>query len=428
MLHDRDHKNLWHATATPAPATTALSCDLTADVTIVGGGYTGLSAALHAAEAGLKAVVLEAREIGHGGSGRNVGLVNAGLWIMPNDLVAKLGQDRGTRLIEALGNGPALVFELIERFGIDCESLNNGSLHLGVGASGLKELQERESQWRALGAPVSLLDKNATAELVGSHAFEGALLDKRAGAIQPLSYAHGLAHAALSLGAAIHTQSPVHSASREGDCWKVKTASGSVTSPWLINATNAYSRLVPGFAFEDQQKELTLLPFFQLATAPLPGDMARRILPERHACWDTRTVLTSLRMDRAGRMIFGGVGALDGPSAATQKAFTRRTIQKLFPFIGTIRFEHFWHGQIGMTDDALPKFHRYGPNAVGVNGFNGRGLAPGTVFGKALARMIAHGEDMILPEADLGREPLSGAKTAFYKMGSHVSHMLAARF
>lgn len=427
MLGDTHHRNLWSLTARPAPRTAELHGEISADVAVIGAGYTGLSTALHLGQAGKSVAVLEAHEIGHGGSGRNVGLVNAGLWIMPDTLIETQGEKWGTKLITALGNGPAAVFSIIEQFGIDCEAVHNGTLHLGRGAPGYRELGERERQWRALGAPVRRLGKAETATLVGTEAFEGALLDERAGTVQPLGYARGLAEAAQAAGARIFTRTPAIAARHENGRWRIETPAGAVAASWVVAATNAYSSLIPGYPFAAQQREVTLLPYFQFATEPLPAAAAARILPHRQGCWDTRKVLTSIRMDKAGRLIFGSVGALDALSTGTQRGFARRTLKKLFPFLPDVRFEHFWHGQIGMTQDALPKFHRYGPNAIGVNAFNGRGIAAGTVFGRAMAEYIAEGQEMILPETPIGSAPLSRAKTEFYKMGSQLLHFVSAR-
>jgi glycine/D-amino acid oxidase-like deaminating enzyme len=428
MLSDRGHSNLWWRTAPQAPPTPNLSADTRADVVVIGGGYTGLSTALHLAELGLDAVVLEAREIGHGGSGRNVGLVNAGMWVKPQDLVATMGGDWGARLIAALGGGPQLVFELIERFWIACEAERQGTLHLASDAAGYADIGAREAQWQALGAPVVRLGREAAAELTGTAAFQGGLLDRRAGTIQPLAYARGLAAAALSLGARVHAGSPVIAAERNGGRWLLRTPGGTVDAQWVVVATNAYGGLVPGAPFAAHGRELTMLPYFQFATTPLPADVARRILPQRHGCWDTRTVMTSFRMDREGRLVFGSVGSVDAMSMATQRAFAARSIRRLFPFVGPFELEHGWHGQIGMTADHLPKFHRLGENVIGVDGFNGRGIAPGTVFGRGMARLIARGEPMVLPESPIGTAPLGALMTMAYRAGSQLLHLAGARF
>ena len=209
MRDDPRSHGLWEHSAPPAPPTANLNDRLAADVVVIGAGYTGLSAALHLAEAGASAVVLEAVEVGFGCSGRNVGLVNAGLWLMPDALISQLGEVYGVRLLELLGEAPSLVFGLIEKHAISCEVARSGTLHCAVGAKGLAELEERARQWKARGAPVHLLDQSQTAQTVGTDAYAGSLLDLRAGTIQPLAYARGLAGAAIKAGARIFTSSPV---------------------------------------------------------------------------------------------------------------------------------------------------------------------------------------------------------------------------
>ncbi|MCB2123616.1 MAG: FAD-binding oxidoreductase, partial [Rhodobacteraceae bacterium] len=151
-------QNLWRMTCGPALNLAPLAGDTTADVAVIGGGFTGLSAALHLAEAGARVVVLEAETVGHGGSGRNVGLVNAGLWTPPDEVEAALGSEEGAALNRALAAGPDLVFDLIARHGIECEAVRNGTLHLAHNASGLRDLQSRHAQQARRGAPVRLLD------------------------------------------------------------------------------------------------------------------------------------------------------------------------------------------------------------------------------------------------------------------------------
>ncbi|WP_029039889.1 NAD(P)/FAD-dependent oxidoreductase [Cucumibacter marinus] len=427
MLNDRGHNNLWLRTSRENDDHSALNRDETADVAIIGAGYTGLSTALHLAERGLKPVVVEAAGIGHGGSGRNVGLVNAGMWVKPMDLIETQGEEWGHRLISALGDGPRLVFDLIERFDMACEPLQNGTLHLAVGDKGLSELRDRETQWQALGAPVNLLDAGETASLTGTNAFPGALHDARAGTVQPLAYARGLARAATEAGAQIFTHSPATRVEKRNGQWRVQTPGGVVKATWLVVATNAYADPAQPGLLAAPMQELTILPFFQFATAPLPEDIARRILPERHGCWDTRMILTSLRRDQDNRLIFGSVGSLEMWSDAAQQAFARRTLKQLFPFLGEISFEAKWQGQIGMTKSHLPRFHMFAEKAIGVCGFNGRGIAPGTVFGKQMAAYIAGGEELALPLTPVEPAGLARQRTLFYRLGSCAAHLVSAR-
>ena len=145
MLNDPRSHGLWEKTAPQPPVTAPLTGSVQADVVVVGGGYTGISSALHLAEAGSRVVLLEAKEIGFGGAGRNVGLINAGMWVMPDDLPGELGDIHGERLLDLLGNAPKLVMELIDKHGIACELERNGTLHCAVGPEGLmNEIDEGE--------------------------------------------------------------------------------------------------------------------------------------------------------------------------------------------------------------------------------------------------------------------------------------------
>ena len=268
---------LWEKTAPPAPPTVRLEGDVECDVAIVGAGFTGLSAALHAAEGGATAVVLDGAEIGFGGSGRNVGLVNAGMWVMPDELPRVLGEKHGDALLKLLGDAPRAVFDLVDKHRIACEAERSGTLHCAVGARGLAELEQRERQWRARGAPVRLLGKAEAAAKIGTNAYAGALLDQRAGTIQPLAYARGLAAAAIAAGARIFSSSPVVDCAADGDRWIVRTPHGAARARWVIVATNAYTDT----PWAELRAELTHLPYFNFATVPLDAAARRAILPER---------------------------------------------------------------------------------------------------------------------------------------------------
>lgn len=430
MSQDPRSHGLWEASASAAPQTTALSTTLHVDAVVVGAGYTGLSAALYLAERGARVVVLDAQTIGFGGSGRNVGLVNPGMWVMPSALPAELGEVLGNRLLTQLGNAPSQVFELIERHGMECEPVRSGTLHCAPDATGLRALQERASQWQKLGAPLRVLSQAETAQKTGTDAYLGALLDLRAGTVQPLAYARGLAHAALAAGAQLFTHTAVNAVHDEGQHWRLNTSSGgTVHAPWVIVATNAYSNAQgPWGAL---QAELVRLPYFNLATAPLPPTLLKQILPERQGVWDTRQVLTSFRLDRQGRLVLGSVGALRGMGQPIHRGWGQRALVRLFPQLSGMRFEHEWYGEIGMTSNALPRFHQLARNTLAFCGYNGRGIAPGTVLGRELARLVL-GEtttaDLPLPVTDTAPARLKAARERFYEIGSQISHLADGRW
>jgi glycine/D-amino acid oxidase-like deaminating enzyme len=427
MYNDPRSHGLWEKTAPQPPATPALQGEAVADVVIVGGGFTGQSAALHLAEKGMDVVLLEAREIGFGGAGRNVGLINGGMWVMPRELPGVLGETYGERLLSLLGDAPLLVRELVEKHAIPCEIEKNGTLHCAVGEKGLAEIRERCEQWAARGAPVRLLDANDTARHTGSTAYSGALFDTRAGTLQPLAYVRGLAATAQKAGARLHTASPVVSTERSGGKWVVKTLQGSVTANWIVVATEAYST-GPWQIVRDEQ---TYLPYFNFATRPLSDNLQKSILPNREGCWDTKEILSSFRMDKAGRLVFGSVGALRSTGAAIHRAWAKRSLKRLFPQLGETEFECEWYGQIGMTDNAVPRFHKFAENIVGFSGYNGRGIAPGTAFGKVIAQHILGDiaeNDLPLPATEPKAQAFRAVKEAYYEAGAQIAHFAGERF
>jgi glycine/D-amino acid oxidase-like deaminating enzyme len=427
MKNDPLSHGLWEITAPPAPPTLPLKGEVRADVAIIGCGYTGLSTALHLAEAGAKVVALEAVEIGFGGAGRNVGLVNAGMWLAPDDVATRLGADYGERLLKLLGDGPSEVEALVTKHGIACEFVHNGTLHCAMGQSGLAKIQERCAQWSARGAPVKILSREETARRIGVDIYAGSLLDLRAGTIQPLAYARGLARVALAAGAAIHTQSPVRSSEQAGAGWRLKTDSGSVTADWVVVATDAYSE---GAQWPQGKREQIRVPYFNFATRPLAPELAASILPGREACWDTRMIMNSFRFDQAGRLIFGSIGALRVGGLEVHRAWAKRALKKTFPQVGEVEFEAQWYGMMGMTSNALPRYHRLAPNVVTFCGYNGRGIGTGTVFGRLLAELVLgklSDKDMPLPVTEPESPAFPSLREAYYEAGAQIAHAVGAR-
>ncbi|WP_425043374.1 NAD(P)/FAD-dependent oxidoreductase [Primorskyibacter sp. S87] len=384
--------SLWDMSSAEPDSQVGLSGDTTCDLVIVGAGYTGLSTALHASELGLECHVLEAERIGHGGSGRNVGLVNAGLWLPPQEVLDHLGTETGSRLIELLGAMPEEVFRLIDRHEIRCEAVQNGTIHVAHSPAGYDGLARRAEQWQVLGAPVDLLGADETAKLTGTARFHGGLLDRRAGTIDPMGYARGLARAALAAGATISTGVRATGLTRLGDLWEVATSSGTVTAKHVVLATNAYTDdLWPGL-----RQSYTPIEYFQLSTEPL-GQRAAHVLPERQGIWDTAPVMFSMRRDLSGRIVVGSMGSVFGGTAGLSRRWAARILGKLYPELGDLKFEHAWHGRIAMTPDHIFRIHRLAKGVYSPIGYNGRGIVTGTLFGKALADLIAGGREQDLP-------------------------------
>lgn len=412
--------NLWRASCAERLATTPLAADASADLVVIGAGFTGNAAALEAARRGASVVVLEAETIAHGGSGRNVGLVNAGLWLPPDEVLAQMGEAPGTRLVAELGQGPQKVFDLIDRHGIQCEATRAGTLHLAHSPAGLADLENRFRQGNRHGAPLQLLDAAETARRTGSGAFHGALLDPRAGTVQPLAYCTGLARAATGLGARIHEASPVTAITHRDGLWTVTANGHSVTAPRLLLATNAYHRQIAG----SYAPQYVVVHYCQFATSPLPEAVKAKILPRGEGCWDTAMVMSSVRIDAAGRLIVGGMGNSEGLGAAIHAGWARRKVRELYPELGDIAFEHSWRGRIAMTGDHIPKVVNFGPSAHAVFGYSGRGICPGTVFGTAAAAALLEDrpDAFPLPVRQTYAEPRRGLYEAWYEFGATLTH------
>lgn len=415
-MRDDRRAPLWARTSKEALKTTdaprAGLPDGLLDVAIIGGGYTGLSTALHCAEAGLHAHVIEAHSIGHGGSGRNVGLVNAGVWMPPSGVQAHLGATYGPRFLARFGDGPKTVFELIEKHQIQCEATQNGTIHAAHSPAGLADLQRRAADWAKRDAPVRLLPADEVAHKTGTTAFCGGLLDLRAGTINPMGYCHGLARVAHANGAQISTGIRALKLTKTPQGWRIETDHGALQARAVVLATNAYTdQLWPGL-----QNSFSVIHFFQIATEPL-GGRVDDILPGRQGLWDTGRIMMSLRKDREDRLILGSMGRLLGNAArGLSQRWARRQLARLFPELGPVRFDSAWHGQIAMTPDHMPRIHRLDAGLYTPIGYNGRGITTGTIFGQAMAALLtgAAPDSLPLPLSDVAPLRARRLRAGFY--------------
>ena len=400
--------SLWAATAPPAPACPALDADAACEVAVVGAGFTGLSAALHLAESGVEVRVLEAGEPGWGASGRNGGQVNPGFRVLPPEVSARYGEARAARM-NALGSvAPALVFDLIERHGIDCHPVRAGLLQGCLGRAGTRYARDWVEQWRALGAPVRFLDHEEMSALAGTRAYPCGMLDERGGNLQPLAYARGLARAALGAGALIHGDTAVRSLHREANAWRLRSDAGAVSAGAVILATNGYTdALWPGLA-----REVVPVKSVIAATAPLSDNVRRSILPGGQHLSELRHMTTYYRLDPQGRFVLGGRGDTFGPADAAGDAHLRAAALRLFPQLDGCEWSQRWSGFVAITPERMPRLVHLGHNAWAGLGFNGRGVAMATAMGRELATAV-RGGDTVLPRSS--PSPIAGHR--FRRLG-----------
>lgn len=414
--------SLWDASAQEPDYHAPMEADTTVDVAIVGGGFTGLSTALHCAEVGLSAHVLEARHIGYGCSGRNVGLVNAGIWLPPKQVRERLGPSFGSRFLKTFGDGPDMVFSLIEKHQIRCEVTKTGTIHAAHSPKGFKDLEGRWKEWNAMGEPVDLVNRDEVAKLIGSDAFHGGLVDHRAGTVNPMGYCRGLARAALGAGAKISTGVTVGALRKDCDLWKVETDKGVVTAKHVVLGTNAYTDTL----WPNLKRVFTMIHYFQLATKPLGPDAAH-ILAGRQGLWDTGQIMFSLRRDAHDRLIIGSMGKVVGDATSgLSHRWARKQLARVFPDLTGIEFEEAWHGQIAMTPDHLPRIYNLDDNLYTAIGYNGRGITTGTIFGKSMAGLLTGmaPEDLPLPITKMSTVPSAPIMSRLYETAFTANQVL----
>ncbi|MFO1219439.1 MAG: FAD-binding oxidoreductase [Burkholderiaceae bacterium] len=404
--------SLWSATACAAPPTPPLEASTKADVCIVGAGYAGLSAALHVAERGASVVLLDEHEPGWGGSGRNGGQVIPGLKFDPDELRAMFPGDAGERLVRFVGSTADAVFDLIAAHRMDVPHVRRGWIQGAHTPAGVELVRRRAAQWAASGAAgARFLDRAEVAALLGNDKYLAGWLDPRGGGVQPLSYARELARVALAAGARVRGASAVTALERQGTRWRVRTAHGAeVDAERVVICTNGYTGdLWPGL------KQTIIAPnSFQIATEPLPDDVARTILPQGHVTSDTRQLLFYFRLDHQQRLIMGGRGPFREPESADDWRHLERVLQRMYPRAANARIAYRWCGRVALTRDFLPHLHTTQPGLLIDIGCMGRGVGLQTAMGRAIAAYLAgEAQALPLPPADMTRFPLHGLRRAY---------------
>jgi glycine/D-amino acid oxidase-like deaminating enzyme len=402
--------NLYHDTAEPPVVRAPLSGERRSDVIVVGGGITGLSTALHLAESGVAVALLEAHGPGWGASGRNGGQVNPGLKTDPDDVEKRYGADLGGRMNRLSGEAPGFVFDLIQRLKIECDARRNGTLRAAASPRQALRLRGTAAQLRRRGAPVELLEGEALAQATGTRRYALAMLDRRGGDLNPLSYARGLAAAARAAGADLYDDSRALRLQNQGQRWQVRTAGGSISAPRVVLATNGYTDgLWP-------ELKRTIIPVFgaMAASAPLPETAARNILPGRSVLYEIGAITHYYRIDARQRLLFGGRGPMREVSDAAPIRHLLAYARRLWPEIGPLTWTHVWGGQLAMTTDHYPHVHEPQPGVSICLGYNGRGVAMATVMGALLAARIATpGAPFDMPITAMRGIPFH----AFWRMG-----------
>ncbi|TPK73517.1 FAD-binding oxidoreductase [Mesorhizobium sp. B2-4-15] len=359
-----------------------------ARVVIVGGGFTGLSTALHLAEAGDDVAVLEAYQPGWGASGRNGGQVNPGLKYDPDTIEAMFGPELGPRMIDFSYGAPDFTFGLIRRLSIACEARQNGTIRAAIRPKPESAVRITAAQCERRGMPVRVLDAQAMATQTGTDRYISGLFDARGGDLHPLKYSLGLAAAARNAGARIFGGSEVLALKRETGRWVLRTANGSVSAEKVLVATNGYTgALWPGL-------EQSLVPVFSAiaATEPLSPAVAATILPQRPVVYESGNITVYYRIDAKNRLLMGGRGPMRPIEDASAIGYLTDYALRLWPALAGASWTHAWNGRVAITKDHLPHIHEPDDGILICLGYNGRGVAMASAIGAALAQRLRGSE------------------------------------
>lgn len=374
----------WYAdTAHQAPALPALAHDLTADLVIIGGGATGVSAALHAAQAGMAAVLLEGGRIGWGASGRNGGQIIPGLRKGAAELVAAFGTERARALFDLALEARALVLALIETNGIDCDLRLSGHLY---GAIKPSQLRDFEAELRALESVMGyrdtrLFSASQTRAAVAT-CYEGALFDAGGGHFHTLDYTLGLADAARAAGVRMFEHSPARALDRTPQGVTIRTATATVRAKQAILAGDA---LLSGLSARVNSRIMPVANYI-VTTAPLPDPAA--LIPSDAAVSDARFVVNYFRRTPDGRLMFGGGERYTRAAPDDIRGFVRPFLERTFPQLKGVALDHGWGGLVSVTRSRLPDIGRDGP-VLWAHGYSGQGAILSTLGGALLAEAAA---------------------------------------
>lgn len=378
--------SLWYHTASARPPIPRSRGAVRADVAIVGGGLTGLSAAMYLLEKGAQVVIVEADDIGAGASGRNGGFVVPHFARSePDEVVRNLGES-GERLVRLVGNSAQALFGLVARLGIDCDAVQGGWYQAAHSAAAWRMLEQRAAQWSRYGQTVGVHDAAATARLTGTHGYFGSWSNPSGGTVHPLKLVHGLATAVLSRHGEIRENCLVSRLTATANGWQLATADGDVTASQVLICTNALSwTLVPELA-----AAVTPATIIQVATQRIAPEPRAHLLGAGQGFSDTRINLFTYRFDADWRLITGALPSWFRGDRRLRTHLAAR-LQKMLSLPSAPRIEYLWSGRASVGPSFLPAIYAVDKGVHASAGCNGRGVAMALEMGRVLAESVASG-------------------------------------
>lgn len=398
------------------------------DVAVIGGGLTGVVAALHLARSGAKVDLFEAQTVGFGASGRNGGMATTGMSIGIGDAVAKLGLDTAARLYDAYTEAIDLVEKLVADEGIDCDFARVGKLNLASKPAHYQRFEKTHELLNSrLGVQTQLVPKADLRREIGSDAFHGGMVESRSAGLHVGKYIRGLGEAAERAGVTIHEHAPVRKLTKLGSAHELETPRGGVRADQVLLATGAYT----GRPFRWHQVRIAPVGSFIIATERLDVSVCDDLLPTRRMASNSKNLLNYFRLTPDNRLLFGGRArfALSDPQSDEKSGkLLRERMTQVFPQLADVEIDYCWGGLVDMSLDRL--VHAGEHDGVYYSmGYAGHGVQMATYMGRQMAEYMSG-----RPEANIWREstfrripghfgppwflPLAGA---YYKVKDRVS-------
>lgn len=359
----------------------ALDGDISCDVCVIGGGYTGLSAALELKRMGFDVALIEQKKIGWEGSGRNGGHVQRGLISGPEALAQMFPAGATKLMCDLSADGVTLIRDRIREHSIDCD-WQAGHLTVTRSPGGIAALEHEAREWRDIGHDdLQILDRARTHEHVRSELYHAGLFDPGAGHFHPLNYALGLARAAHALGVRLFEDTAALKISR-GPAPEVVTQHGTIRAKYILIACGAS----PGLDTTLARRIITATTYL-IATEPLGRETTTALLPRNTAIVDNRFIMDYFRLSSDNRLLFGGTCNYSAVALPGQKQKLARNMAAVFPSLADKRIEYFWGGTIDIPVNRLPDIGRSG-NVYHAQGFAGHGIVLANMAGKIIAEAI----------------------------------------
>jgi glycine/D-amino acid oxidase-like deaminating enzyme len=386
---DFERRSFWQATMPALPDRSDRPLPRTADVVVIGGGYTGINAARELARRGVAVTLLEAHSLGYGASTRNGGIVHAGYKWGPRELIKRYGADTGRALYRETLDGYETVKRLISSEAIDCDFREVGHLELAYAPSHVEELHHAQESLASMGTETSFVPREEIRSEIGSDAYFGALVVPSSGLLHPGRYFSGLADAAASAGADLHEQVralKIHR--RAAGAFEVETERGTIAARDVFVATNGYTDgVVPSL-----RRRIIPIGSYIIASEPLPEELAREISPKGRSFFDTKNFLYYWHVSADRRMVFGGRASFMPTSIDQTAAILHKGLLEVHPQLAGYRIDYAWGGNVGFTFDRMPHVGRTSRGVAYAMGCCGTGVALMTHLGTKVGEWLAGGE------------------------------------